>query len=85
MLAPCEPELSDLLSTTWLSRLAMLSPLRYVLSPSYKRYSANRGLKIYRTPDKPLYRTGNKVLLGILAFNIVLFVATKAYYVVINK
>lgn len=35
---------------------------------------------IYRTEDSPLYRTGNKVLLGILAYNVVLIIGIKAYY-----
>lgn len=37
--------------------------------------------QIYRTEDKPYYYKGNKVLLGLTAWNIVLFCLTKAYYV----
>ncbi|KIX07141.1 uncharacterized protein Z518_05118 [Rhinocladiella mackenziei CBS 650.93] len=37
--------------------------------------------QIYRNDDKPYYYRGNKVLLGILAWNIVAFVAAKVYYV----
>jgi len=40
---------------------------------------------IYRDDDKPLYRRGNKVLLGICAYNFALFVGAKLYYVVTNK
>src|SRR5262249_25615020 len=40
---------------------------------------------IYRDDDKPLYRRGNKVLLAICAFNFVLFIGAKLYYVEINK
>jgi hypothetical protein len=40
---------------------------------------------IYREDDKPLYRRGNKVLICICAYNIVLFVATKIFYVSVNK
>ncbi|KAF2666015.1 phthalate transporter [Microthyrium microscopicum] len=36
--------------------------------------------QIYRTDDKPYYYKGNKVLLGIVAWNLCLFVASKAYY-----
>ncbi|KAJ9620287.1 hypothetical protein H2203_008052 [Taxawa tesnikishii (nom. ined.)] len=41
--------------------------------------------QIYRTGDKPYYYRGNKVLLGITAWNIVLFCAAKAYYTVKNN
>ncbi|MCJ1262594.1 hypothetical protein MMC22_002464 [Lobaria immixta] len=37
--------------------------------------------QIYRQDDKPLYRRGNKVLLGIVAYNTVLFIGAKFYYV----
>ncbi len=37
--------------------------------------------QIYRNDDKPYYYRGNKVLLGILAWNVVGFIAAKAYYV----
>ncbi|MCJ1354999.1 MAG: hypothetical protein MMC33_004990 [Icmadophila ericetorum] len=43
--------------------------------------STNRQLQIYRTPDAPLYRTGNKILLGILAWNVFLLIAMKIYYI----
>ncbi|KAF2105343.1 major facilitator superfamily domain-containing protein [Lophiotrema nucula] len=39
---------------------------------------------IYRDDDKPLYRRGNKVLLGICAFNFVLFIGAKFYYMWVN-
>lgn len=41
--------------------------------------------QIYRTPDAPLYRTGNKVLIGITVYNFFLFIAAKYYYVTVNK
>ncbi|KAF2149177.1 phthalate transporter [Myriangium duriaei CBS 260.36] len=41
--------------------------------------------QIYRNDDKPYYYRGNKVLLGILAWNIVAFVLAKAYYVYKNN
>ncbi|MCJ1291292.1 hypothetical protein MMC34_002835 [Xylographa carneopallida] len=37
--------------------------------------------QIYRTDDAPLYRRGNKVLLGIAAYNVTLFIGSKFYYV----
>lgn len=36
--------------------------------------------KIYRTEDAPEYRTGNKVLLGIIAWTTALIFAIKFYY-----
>ena len=41
--------------------------------------------QIYRTADAPLYRTGNKVILGIISWNIVLIVLIKLYYIRRNK
>ena len=35
---------------------------------------------IYQDQDKPYYRTGNKVLLGLIAYNIVLIWSIKYYY-----
>ncbi|CAA9960117.1 hypothetical protein CFE70_003560 [Pyrenophora teres f. teres 0-1] len=40
---------------------------------------------IYRNDDKPLYRRGNKVLLGICAYNFALFIGAKLFYVAVNK
>ena len=37
--------------------------------------------QVYRTDDKPLYRTGNKVLIAITCYNILLFVGAKFFYV----
>ncbi|KAN0104289.1 phthalate transporter [Hyaloscypha variabilis] len=41
--------------------------------------------QIYRTGDKPYYYRGNKVLLGLVAWNFVLFVGAKIYYETKNK
>ncbi|KAF2101585.1 MFS general substrate transporter [Rhizodiscina lignyota] len=40
---------------------------------------------IYRNDDKPLYRTGNKVLIGLCVYNIALFIGAKIFYVLINR
>ena len=54
-----------------------LPPLPFLLPCS----APNRpSQQIYRTPDAPYYYTGNKVLIGLTAWNIVLIVAAKAYY-----
>jgi hypothetical protein len=36
---------------------------------------------IYRTDDAPYYRRGNKILIGIIALNLVLYAVAKWYYV----
>nr|OQO16933.1 hypothetical protein B0A51_13851 [Rachicladosporium sp. CCFEE 5018]OQO27164.1 hypothetical protein B0A51_05159 [Rachicladosporium sp. CCFEE 5018] len=43
------------------------------------------GSNIYREHDKPLYYTGNKVLIALCCFNICLFYGAKIFYVTINK
>ncbi|PSN61237.1 MFS general substrate transporter [Corynespora cassiicola Philippines] len=40
---------------------------------------------IYREDDKPLYRRGNKVLLAICAYNFVIFVGAKLFYMHVNR
>ena len=41
--------------------------------------------QIYRTDDKPLYRRGNKILIAIACYNVVLFIFAKVFYVTVNK
>ena len=43
------------------------------------------GSNIYRDEDRPYYIRGNKILLGICCFNVVLFFFVKYYYIVRNK
>jgi hypothetical protein len=40
---------------------------------------------IYREDDKPLYRRGNKWLIVVNLLSIGVFLATKAFYVTVNK
>ncbi|KAH7057053.1 major facilitator superfamily domain-containing protein [Macrophomina phaseolina] len=43
------------------------------------------GSNIYREDDRPLYQRGNKILLAICCFNVVLLYVVKYYYVAKNK
>ena len=40
---------------------------------------------IYRADDAPLYRRGNSILIGLVAYNIVLYISAKLYYSWKNK
>ncbi|CAI9636664.1 mfs general substrate transporter [Alternaria burnsii] len=40
---------------------------------------------IYRDDDQPLYRRGNKILLGVCVYNVFLFYGVKAFYIWRNK
>ncbi|KAF2171960.1 hypothetical protein M409DRAFT_18191 [Zasmidium cellare ATCC 36951] len=43
------------------------------------------GTNVYRNGDKPLYRVGNAALIGVVCWNILLFVAAKIFYVMTNR
>ena len=54
-------------------------------NPVFQELLTSYSKQIYRSKDKPLYRKGNKILLGLAAYNAVLFIATKFYYVWRNR
>ena len=41
--------------------------------------------QIYQNKDKPYYYTGNKALLGVVAWNVIVFIFAKVYYVLKNN
>ena len=43
------------------------------------------GTNIYRDEDSPLYYQGNKVLVGIAGFNVILFILVKGFYIWRNR
>lgn len=43
------------------------------------------GTQVYRTEDKPLYRTGNKVLIGLTVWSAAVFLFAKWFYVNQNR
>ena len=48
-------------------------------------FSSSSCKQIYRNEDKPLYRRGNKILLGIAAYNSLAFIGAKIFYVWKNQ
>jgi hypothetical protein len=46
---------------------------------------ADQSFQIYRAEDKPYYRTGNKVLIGLSVWSAFMFIVAKVYYVWRNK
>ena len=43
------------------------------------------GTTVYRDDDRPDYRRGNRALVGIVCFNVALYVGTKGYYAWRNR
>ncbi|KND02532.1 uncharacterized protein SPPG_09076 [Spizellomyces punctatus DAOM BR117] len=72
----------------WTSRNAGSVRTRTVASALYNMTVQASNIiasNIYRDDDKPHYRRGNKILIGIAVMNIFIFLATKVYYIQRNR
>jgi hypothetical protein len=60
--------------------LVYLIPSFFFPQPLTRQDTHPPPFQIYNAPDAPLYRTGNKVLLGLVAWNFVLIISIRYYY-----
>ncbi|KAJ7492121.1 major facilitator superfamily domain-containing protein [Mycena latifolia] len=76
------------IQVAWASRNSYSVRTRTISASCYNMFVQAGAIvysNIYRTDDKPLYKRGNKALIGICSMNIVLYIATFFFYRAINK
>jgi len=79
---------SHAIQVGWCSRNSNTVRSRTVSAAMYNMFCQAGGIvasNIYRADDSPLYRRGNKVLLGMAFVNIGIYTGTKFYYIFRNK
>ncbi|KAJ7837429.1 major facilitator superfamily domain-containing protein [Mycena olivaceomarginata] len=76
------------IQVAWASRNSYSVRTRTISASCYNMFVQAGAIiyaNIYRTDDKPLYRRGNRVLIGICCMNIVLYILTFFFYRTINR
>jgi len=76
------------IQVAWASRNSYSVRTRTVSASAYNMFVQAGAIvyaNIYRTSDKPLYKNGNRILIGVCSMNIVLYILTFFFYRTLNK
>ncbi|KAJ6601313.1 major facilitator superfamily domain-containing protein [Mycena vulgaris] len=76
------------IQVAWASRNSYSVRTRTISASCYNMFVQAGAIvyaNIYRTDDKPLYKRGNRALIGVCCMNIVLYIATFFFYRTLNK
>ncbi|KAJ7157110.1 major facilitator superfamily domain-containing protein [Mycena filopes] len=76
------------IQVAWASRNSYSVRTRTISASCYNMFVQAGAIiyaNIYRTDDKPLYKRGNRVLIGICCMNIVLYISTFFFYRTLNR